>query len=123
MRVINGKPMLEKDINIYYPHCSLLLNTLDDIERTINPAVFEIYKVEDDIEMAQRYIYFASNALGYNDGPSIIGYASYYFLRSPSAPDVRSLECIQWNDPVNVEYLSINEVKAALGDYFTLSLK
>jgi len=119
----DGKPVLEKDINIYYPHCSLLMNTLTDVERTIKPAIFEIYKVQDEIDTTQRYLYFASIATRYNDGPSIVGYASYYYLRSASVPDVRSLECIQWNDPVNAEYLSINEVKKSLGDYFTLTIK
>jgi hypothetical protein len=118
-----GKQMLEKDINIYYPYCSLLMNTLTDVERTIKPIIFEVYKVQDDEETARRYVYFASNLLSSSDGPSIIGYASYYYLRSTSAPDVRSLECMQWGDPVDVEYLSINEVKKALGDYFTLILK
>ena len=52
-----------------------------------------------------------------------MGYASTYYLRSADAPNVRSLECVQWYDPVNVEYLSINEVRNTLGDYFTLELK
>jgi len=119
----DGKQMLKKDINIYYPHCSFLMNTLTDVERTIKPTIFEIYKVQDDLELAQRYVYFASIALRYNDGLSIVGYASYYYLRSVSAPDVRSLECLQWSDSIDDQYLSINEVKKLLGDYFTLTLK
>jgi len=118
-----GKTVLEKDINIYYPHCSLLMNTLVSSERTLQPTSFEIIKVLDDEELAQRYIQYAANFIGQSDGPTIVGYASYYYLRSADAADVRSLECIQWNDPVAVEYLSINEVRRSLGDYFTLELK
>ena len=119
----SGQPVLEKDLNIYYPHCSIVMNTLVKSNRTIQPTTFEIYKVLDDEELAQQYILYAANLLNLNDGPTIVGYATYYFLRSADVPDIRSLECIQWNDPVDVEYLSINEVRSAIGDYFTLKLQ
>lgn len=118
----NGKAVMKKDINIYYPHCSLLMETLVDFERTIQPAEFEIYKVSDDQDYVQRPVYLVANILTNIDGPTIIAYASYYFLQSSENPDVRSLECVQWNDPVNVEYLSINQVKKALGEYFSLKI-
>lgn len=118
----NGQPTLEKNLNIYYPYCSILMNTLVDYERTIKPTTFKIYQVQDDEELAQRFIYYASNVLTTPEGPTIIGYATYYFLRSTDEPDVRSLECLQWDDPYNVRYLSINQVRSALGDYFTLEL-
>jgi hypothetical protein len=118
----DGKPMKKNDIDIYYPYCSILMNTLVDYERTIKPTVFEIYKVIDDEDYSQRPVYLASNFLTSIDGPTIIGYASYYYLRSTEDSDVRTLECAQWNDPFNIEYLSINEVKKSLGDYFTLQI-
>lgn len=116
----NGNAMMKNDVDIYYPHCSLLMNTLVDYERIIEPTIFEIYKIVDDQEYAQRRTYAAGRSLGSIDGPTIIGYTSYYYLRSTEEPDVRSLECAQWNDPVSVRYLSINEVKNALGEYFSL---
>lgn len=118
----NGKPMLKNDVNMYYPHCSILMNTLMDYERVIKPTIFEIYKVVDDQEYAQRRTYVAGSPFGNIDGPTIIGYASYYYLRSTEEPDVRSLECAQWNDPVSVRYLSINEIKNALGEYFSVQI-
>jgi len=117
-----GRPINKKDINIYYPHCSLLMNTLADYERTIKPATFEIYKVMDDEVFAQGHIYVVANILTGNDGPTIVGYVSYYYLRSTENAEVRSLECEQWDDPHNVQYLSINQVKQSLGDYFTLQI-
>lgn len=99
------------------------MNTLVDYERSIQPTSFEIYKVMDEHELAQHYIYYASNFMSSMDGPSIVGYASYYYLRSAPASDVRSLECVQWNDPASVQYVTINEVKKSLGEYFTLTLK
>ena len=119
----NGKAMLKNDVNLYYPHCSILMNTLMDNQRVIKPTVFEIYKIIDNQEYAQRRVQFAGIPLGNVDGPTIIGYAGYYYLRSIDEPDVRSLECAQWNEPVSVRYLSINEVKKALGEYFSLQIK
>ena len=99
------------------------MNTLVDYERTIKPTVYDIYKVIDSEEHAQRNVYFASTMQTGGGGPSIVGYASYYYLRSAVVSDVRSLECVQWDDYSEVEYLSINQIKKSLGDYFTLRIK
>ena len=119
----NGIAINEKDINIYYPHCSLLMNTLVDFRRTIEPTTYEIYKIVDDEEHAERSVYFASTVISDGEGASIIAYVSYYYLRSNDSSDVRSLECLQWDYPAEVEYLSINEIKQSLGNYFTLLIK
>ena len=119
----NGIAINEKDINIYYPHCNLLMNTLVDYQRTIEPTTYEIYKIVDDEEHAERPVYFASTVVSDGEGPSIIAYASYYYLRSSVGSDIRSLECLQWDYPAEVEYMSINEIKQSLGDYFTLQIK
>ncbi|MDT8452124.1 MAG: hypothetical protein RQ936_05175 [Gammaproteobacteria bacterium] len=85
--------------------------------------MFEIYEVEDQRDYAQRRVYVASGFLNNIDGQTIVGYASLYYLRSPDDPDVRSLECVRWDDPVHIQFLSINEVKEALGEYFSLEIK
>lgn len=118
-----GQPTLEKHINIYYPHCSIVMNTLADHERTLKPTVFEIVRVQDNEEEASRYILYANRTMVLGDGPLIIGKSTYYYLQSRDEPDVRSMECIQWNDPYSVKYLSIDEVRKSLGNYFTLRLK
>ena len=118
-----GRPIKEKDIDLYYPHCSLVMNTLAMDERTIQPAMFEIYQVIDDNQEVRRYIEYASNYLASDSGPVIVGFTSFYYLRSTENPDIISLECLQWNDPYNNDYLTINEVKKVLGDYFTLMIK
>lgn len=119
----NGNILPEHRINIYYPHCSLTTDTLVNHHRIIKPTVFEIYRVEDDVEYAQRYIQYAAiNFFSNSDGPTIIGNASYYYLHSPDEPDIRTLECVQWGSPEDVRYLSIREIRATLGDIFTLEL-
>ena len=119
----NGKVVKEKDLNIYYPHCSITVNTITDHNRDIKPTTFTIYKVEDQEEHAQLHVLYASRgAIGNNDGPSIIGQASYYYLKSLDEPDVRTLECVQWGDPYDVRYVSINDIRSVIGHIFTLTL-
>ena len=120
----NGFITKEKNLNIYYPHCSITVNNLVNHNRNLNPTTFTIYKVEDQEEHAKRYILYAAiRKLGQNDGPSIIGQASYYYLKSTDEPDVRTLECVQWGDPFYVKYVSISDINSALGNYFTLTIK
>lgn len=119
-----GKIVQEGELNIYYPHCSLLTNTVHDYDRIIKPTRFEIYRVVDDEEHAQRYLQYAARLFGFDtDGPTIIGQSSYYYLRSADEPDVRSLICLQWGSPESVKYLSINQVRAVLGRIFTLHIR
>jgi len=119
----SGKVVPEHDLNIYYPHCSLTVNTIFEYERTISPTQFNIYKVMDNEEYAQGYILYASSSMTVSsDGPIITGLASYYYLKSAIEPDVRTLECIQWDSPYENNYLSINEVRKTLGNIFTLNL-
>ncbi|HEY9200836.1 MAG TPA: hypothetical protein VIQ81_04480 [Gammaproteobacteria bacterium] len=120
----SGRIVEERALNIYYPHCSLRTNTLHDYDRIIKPTRFEIYRVVDDEEHAQRYLQYAARLFGFgSDGPTIIGQSSYYYLRSADEPDVRSLICLQWGSPESVKYLSINQVRAVLGGIFTLHIK
>lgn len=119
----NGKIIKEKNLNIYYPHCSITVNTIVNHNRIIKPTNFTIYKVDDQEEHAQLHVLYVSRGvLGNNDGPSIIGQASYYYLRSLDEPDVRTLECVQWGDPYDVRYVSINDVRSAVGSIFSLVL-
>jgi len=118
-----GKIKNEKDIDIYYPHCSITVNSIQEQAQIISPTTFEIIKIVDDEEYAQNRLLFASTNLKLvSDGPLITGLVSYYYLKSADEPDVRSLECTQWDSLYENNYLSISEVRQALGDVFTLEL-
>ncbi len=120
----NGKATREHNINIYYPHCSITVNTIADFNRTISPTTFTITKVIDGEEYAQGQLLFADNNIQIaSDGPIISGLVSYYYLHSENAPDVRTLECIQWDSLYENNYLSISEIRKSLGDIFTLNVK
>ena len=119
----SGKITPEKEINIYYPHCSITVNTIRAHEYTISPTSFEIIKVINGEEYAQGYMLFADNNLRLaSDGPLISGLVSYYYLQSADEPDVRTLECIQWDSLYENNFLSISEIRISLGSIFTLQL-
>ncbi|MCW9046820.1 MAG: hypothetical protein OQK46_01970 [Gammaproteobacteria bacterium] len=119
----NGEVIVESSLNIYYPHCSLTVNTILDKDRVISPTTFSIHKVIDDEEYAQGYIQFASNDISVSSrGPLITGLVTYYFLSSSMEPDVRTLECIQWDSLYENRHLSIREIRRSLGDILTLKI-
>lgn len=119
----NGSTIKEKSLNIYYPHCSITMNNIVNRNRVLKPTTFIVYKVVDEEEHAQlNILYAAIKSFGHADGPSIIGQASYYYIKSADEPDVRTLECVQWGDPFYVKYVSISDVQNVLGDYFSLKL-
>jgi len=120
----NGIVTTEKNLNIYYPHCSLTVNTISNFERELSPTTFLIFKVINDEEYAQGYMLFADSQLKTaSDGPIISGLVSYYYLKSDKEPDVRTLQCIQWDSLYENRYLSISEIRKSLGNVFTLNLK
>ena len=119
----NGKTTNENKINIYYPHCSLTVNTILQKEHAIHPSTFEITKIIDDEEYAQGYMLFASSDIHLGSpGPLITGLVTYYHLKSLTEPDVRTLECIQWNSLYENKHLSITDIRKSLGDIFTLKI-
>jgi len=119
----NGVVIDESSLNIYYPHCSLTMNTLTDKDRFISPVIFIIQKVIDDEEYAQGYIQFASNNISVSSGgPLITGLVSYYYLSSSIETDVRALECIRWDSLYENRHLSILEIRKSLGDILTLQI-
>ena len=57
-----------------------------------------------------------------SDGPSHLTFSTTMYLESQLQPDVFRMDCKRWDWPPTGEFLSINEMREALGDYFTLTL-
>ncbi|MCW8966052.1 MAG: hypothetical protein OQK82_05110, partial [Candidatus Pacearchaeota archaeon] len=110
-----GKVIEEKAIDKYYPYCELEISTLSEQTQIIQPDKFTIYKVIDDEHQTGRYFMYASLSISFTDGPVILGYATEFFLRSKKQPDVRKLICLSWDEPWRGKYLSLTEIKRALG--------
>ena len=60
--------------------------------------------------------------MAYGDGPVHLTYSTTMYLESRIQPDVFRMECKRWDWPADGKFLSINEMRQALGDYFTLTL-
>lgn len=116
-----GKQINKKNIEKYQPHCYLLLSTLSEQEQVIEPDTFVIHRVERDfISSASNQLYASLSMNGFNR--TQIEYVNIYHLRSSKQPNVLSLNCLQWADTSDRFYLTVSEVRLALGDYFKLQL-
>jgi hypothetical protein len=121
----NGKPAADAEIDFYKPHCVFELYTISDSARVVKPDSFVITKIVDqreDVSLASPT--YAALGMGFvlGDGPVHLTYSTTMYLESKIQPDVYRMTCKRWDWPNIGEYLSINEMRQALGDYFTLTL-
>lgn len=116
-----GKQINKQFIEKYQPHCYLLLSTLSEKEQVIQPDTFSIYKVERDFIVSAGQQLYASVSMNFFD-TSLVEYVNIYHLSSNTQPNVMSLNCLQWSDSTDRLYLTVEEVRQALGGYFSLQL-
>jgi len=116
----NGKLSAEKSIDKYHPYCEFEITTLSNDIQLIKPDQFEIYKAIDNEHEVNRYFMFASLFMSSVDGPIILGYASEFYLRSQKQPQVRLMTCLRWDDPGPRRYLSLTDIRQALGNIFSI---
>jgi hypothetical protein len=118
-----GKIELVRDIDFYKPHCKFELYTISEQSRLVEPDTFAVTRIVDQKEnVAAKSTAYAGLEMTQVDGPIILTYATTMYLESKLQPDVFRMTCKRWDWPVLGEYLSINEMRQALGDYFTLTL-
>lgn len=127
--VQNGKLMLYADVNKYYPNCKFEVYKISEQPRTVQMDIFEIIKVEDDIESSSlrksRHLAALDNAmlLGSIDRSFVFNYATLMYLNSEEQKDVYRLTCQHWEDIMRDRHLSITQMRKAMGDIFTLEIK
>ncbi|KPK09819.1 MAG: hypothetical protein AMJ68_11010, partial [Acidithiobacillales bacterium SG8_45] len=56
-------------------------------------------------------------------GPSLIKYATILSLRSEKQPEVKEMVCLHWGDRGQIDFLTLEELKSALGNIFTIQIK
>ncbi len=119
----NGKTSSSRDIDFYYPNCKFELYTISESERTVQPDTFVVTRIIDDAENASiDEVLYASLASGGSDGPLFLNYLTMMYLKSEKQPDVYRITCQNWDDVPDGKYLSIDQMRQALGDVFTLTL-
>ncbi len=118
-----GKIELVKNIDFYKPHCKFELYTISEQARLVKPDTFVVTRIVDQKEnVATKATAYAGLEMTHVDGPLILTFLTAMYLESRMQPDVYRMTCKRWDWPVLGEYLSINEMRQALGDYFTLTL-
>lgn len=138
--LFRGKVVTYHNVDIYYPHCELILEKVSNRTRTVKPDTFIITRVNDwEDYRAQNRQYLVDASIvsdsrisggiaigaGGDGGPSIIKYATIISLQSNSQPDVKEILCAQWGDMGRwgVKPVTIYETRQAIGKIFTLNIK
>jgi len=121
--------MPANNLNRYYPHCKFETWQMQDSEKTVEPDTFVIHKVVRWDDYAMQPIQMASSRVSAGIGvhlngsdPSPINTAMEMFLHSERQPDVYRLICSQWEDATEANHVTINQIRHALGDTFSLQL-
>jgi hypothetical protein len=118
-------------INQYYPHCKFELIHRRDTGQTVRPDDFEIIRVVQEtghsvaltgLQLAQMSVGIGINVGMDRDGSSLQTYSTRLMLRSARQPQVFRLSCGQAALPHEGQHVSINEMRKALGNLFTLEL-
>ena len=119
-------------VNIYQPYCTFHLHDESLQARQIIPDQFEVTKIveweRDFGRLDNKKNAYATNRAGRfikttiagDGGPSIVMYATILSLRSTKQPEVKEIVCGHWNDPAEVEPITLQEMKSALGELITI---
>ena len=122
-----GEVVSKQGFDRYVPSCNFEINTLSDQPREILPESFIVVRVQDEtseVVLNPQSRMLASLALADGDfSPPMIVRSLHLWVASDQQPDVRRLTCRGAFDDMPEAYPpSINEMRAALGDYASLEL-
>lgn len=120
---------LATDAARLYPYCVFELRQRQSTPQRIYADTFTIYNVSryidyiagitnPDFQYASFKIFQHSG-----EGPGLVTYATHLDLRSPEQPQVLRMICAILQDyDISSHHLSIEQIRAALGNTFTLQL-
>jgi len=114
-------------IDKYYPHCKFELYTLSEDARTVQPDTFKIVQVVDETDMSSlpspMYASLQTADGNSDGGPSVVSFTTSMYLKSKTQNDVYRMSCMHWDLINESRYLSIAEIRKAMGNVFTLEIK
>jgi hypothetical protein len=122
----NGNVLGYNDVDWYQPNCKFELYTMSEQSRTVSADSFRITRVVDEIESSslQERVQYVSLVVGLGlDRSYVFNYATMMYLHSDVQPDVYRMTCQHWEDVVDDRYLSIEQMRQAMGEVFTLAIK
>jgi hypothetical protein len=119
----NGVIKKHADIDFYSPNCKFELYSISEESRVVAPDHFLITRVVDDNEFTGvEAQYYASLSMMASDTPLVITYATEMYLESRNQPNVYRMTCKHWESVIDDNYLSISEMRKAMGDLLTLKI-
>jgi hypothetical protein len=123
-----GQPMPFAQTRQRYPRCYFYLDTVSDQAQTIESDEFEVVRTQQLRLMSQledgRLQAAVGFGFGFGDGGSDENFSTHMQLRSARQPTVSELICELLTTTADVmrNHLSIEEIRATLGEVVTLQL-
>lgn len=129
----DGRVLASETVRSYYPHCKLELRQRLPQPQRVEPDEFMVTRVARSLLHSVRAPGPAAEgafvAVGFGFGLAgstrVETFVTRLDLGSARQPEVLRMTCGQWGyreDPYNGRYVTIGEVRRALGDIFTLRL-
>jgi len=120
----HGEVKPHDDIDFYYPNCKFELYSISEEQRRVVPDTFRVSRVVDernDVSLGYGiHASLAGAALSIGDAPQVYTYATVMYLESALQPDVFRISCQHQEDVFIDQYLSIEQMREAMGGVFTL---
>lgn len=105
-------------VRVRRPNCKFEIRTIDDKVRKVMPDEFRIIRYFLDRNfVSSGAVMVASVGMVFADagGATAEVYTTEMFLHSENQPDVLRLSCEHWEDPADGNYLTLDQIKQALG--------
>lgn len=120
-----GKIADRRNIRVRYPNCRFELYTRKPGEQTILKDEVTITKfVHSNDYVSNNNNTFASLAdFSDSGGPMAEIYTTEIYLKSEKQPDLYRLLCEHWEDPSSGVFLTMDQIREALGDIATIEPK
>ncbi len=114
----DGKIVTAAAVRVRQPNCKFEIRTIEDRVRKVMPDEFRIIRYFLDRNfVSSGKIMVASVGMVISSAASATAevYTTEMFLHSDMQPDVLRLSCEHWEDPADGEYLTLDQIKQALG--------
>lgn len=117
-RVVSGN-----DVRSYYPYCELEVHKVLDVPQKLSPDEFVIRRAyQESRTVSSGGIQPVGGRIGFfRDGSAILVFRTVFSLSSGRQPDVRWLVCEQWGDAALGTYVTLDDIRKALGDFMTFA--
>jgi hypothetical protein len=127
----DGVIKTEREVDFYKPNCKFEVYKMSEQPRVVDMDTFSITRIVDEIEsssIGEKTTVAAMDSqlaftAGLYDRSLMFNYATKMYLHSDTQPDVYRMTCQHWESLGDNRYVSIAQMRQAMGQVFTLLLK